>query len=159
MKRTRASTLISIAIVTLVAGFAYDAVLTRTQQPTFVPPLVLGLVLLAIGAIVISLAVPVYRVARGRTREPIDAYYATRVVLLAKASALSGAVLGGFVGGVLIYIATRGVQVPALHLVPTVVGLVGGIVLVAAGLVAEFMCTVPPDDDDRHDGDTQHVRS
>lgn len=158
MKRTGPSTIISIAIVALVAGFAYDAVLARTQRPTFVPPLALGLVLLAIAAIILTLAVPVYRVARGQTREPIDAYYATRVVLIAKASSIAGTILGGLVGGVFAYLVTRGVGVPASLLVPTIITLVGGVVLVAAGLVAEFMCTVPPNDDDRRDGETENVR-
>lgn len=157
MKRTRPSTLVSVGIVALVAGFAFDAALASMSKPVAVPPLALGLVLLAIAAILVSLAVPVYRVARGRTHEPIDAYYATRVVLIAKASSLSGALFGGVTGGMLIYTVTRGVGVSAAILVPTIVAVVGGIVLVAAGLTAEHMCTVPPDDDNRNDGTPQRV--
>ncbi|BDZ48821.1 hypothetical protein GCM10025867_10620 [Frondihabitans sucicola] len=144
MKRTRISTIISIVVVAAVAGFAFDAALAATLHPVFVPAMTLGLVLLAIAAIVISLAVPVFRVARGRTREPIDAYYATRVVLIAKASSLAGAIFGGLVGGMLVYVLTRGVSVGAGSLVPTVTSVVGGIVLLVAGLIAEYMCTVPP---------------
>jgi hypothetical protein len=150
--RTRPSTIVAILIVAVVAGFAFDAVLAATLRPVAVPSLSLGLVLLAIGAIVVSLAVPVFRVARGRTREPIDAYYATRVVLIAKASSLSGALFGGFVGGMLVYMLTRGVPVAAASALPTIVSVVGGLVLLAGGLVAEFMCTVPPSDDDDSDG-------
>lgn len=159
MKRTRISTVISLLVVAAVAGFAVDAALAATQHPTMIPAFTLGLVLLAISAIIISLAVPVYRVARGRTHEPIDAYYATRVVLIAKASSLAGALFGGFVGGLLAYMLTRGVSVAAGALVPTIVGVVGGIVLLVAGLVAENMCTVPPDDDkgDRGDGLQQRI--
>lgn len=153
MKRTRISTIISILIVAAVAGLAAEAALAATLHPVYVPPTTLGLALFAIAAIVVSLAVPVFRVARGRTREPIDAYYATRVVLIAKASSVAGALFGGAVGGVLVYLLTRGVVVPAGSLVPTVTTVVGGIVLLAAGLVAEFMCTVPPGDDDKSDRD------
>ncbi|ARC55600.1 hypothetical protein AS850_00740 [Frondihabitans sp. 762G35] len=152
MTRTRPSTIVALLIVAVVAGFAFDAVLAATLRPVAVPPLSLGLVLLAIAAIVVSLAVPVFRVARGRTREPIDAYYATRVVLMAKASSLSGSLFGGFVGGMLIYMLTRGVPVAASSALPTIVSVVGGLVLLAGGLVAEFMCTVPPSDDDDGDG-------
>lgn len=153
MKRTRASTIVAILLVAAVAGFAADAALAATMHPVFVPAMTLGLVLLAIAAIVISLAVPVFRVARGRTHEPIDAYYATRVVLIAKASSLAGALFGGAVGGLLIYVLTRGVSVAAGSLVPTVTSVVGGLVLLVAGLIAEFMCTVPPGDDDKNDRD------
>lgn len=158
MKRTRISTIISILVVAAVAGFAFDAALAATLHPVFVPAMTLGLVLLAIAAIVISLAVPVFRVARGRTREPIDAYYATRVVLIAKASSLAGAIFGGLVGGMLVYVLTRGVSVGAGSLVPTVTSVVGGIVLLVAGLIAEYMCTVPPPEDDKpDDGHPQRI--
>ncbi|GAA4675380.1 DUF3180 domain-containing protein [Frondihabitans cladoniiphilus] len=157
MKRTRPSTIVSIAVVALVAGFAFDAVLASHQRPTAIPPLALGLVLFAIAAIVLSLAVPVYRVAHGRTHEPIDAYYATRVVLMAKACSIAGVLFGGVFGGLIAYMASRGVGVPVTSLVPTLVGTIGGAVLLAAGLVAEYMCTVPPSDDDRRNGDTQRI--
>lgn len=155
MTRTRYSTIFSILLVAAVAGFAFNAVLAATLRPIAVPPITLGLVLLAIAAIVLSLAVPVYRVARGRTKQQIDAYYATRVVLVAKASSLAGAIFGGLIGGMLVFILTRGVAAPIGSLVPTVTAVVGGVVLLAAGLVAEFMCTVPPGDDDSNDGHPQ----
>lgn len=156
MKRTRVSTIVSLLVVAAVAGFALDAALAATMHPVIVPAMTLGLVLLAIAAIVISLAVPVFRVARGRTREPIDAYYATRVVLIAKASSLAGAIFGGVVGGMLVYVLTRGVAVSAGSLVPTVTSVVGGLVLLVAGLVGEYMCTVPPTDDDKSDRGDGH---
>ncbi|KQQ25554.1 MULTISPECIES: DUF3180 domain-containing protein [unclassified Frondihabitans] len=158
MKRTSPSTVVAFLVVALAAGFVFNAVLASTQRPVAVPSITLGLVLLAIAAIVISLAVPVFRVARGRTKERIDAYYATRVVLIAKASSLSGALFGGFVGGMLIYMLTRGVSVPASSLVPTVIGVVGGVVLLVAGLVAEHMCSIPPEDGDSDKGQPQQAR-
>jgi hypothetical protein len=159
VKRTRISTVVSFLVVAAVAGFAFDAALAATMHPVASPAITLGLVLLAIAAIVISLAVPVFRVARGRTHAPIDAYYATRVVLIAKASSLAGAILGGFTAGMLVYTLTRGVAVEASSILTTVVAVVGGLVLLVAGLVAEFMCTVPPDDggDDRPGGNRQQI--
>lgn len=159
MKRTRLSTVLSVLFVAAVAGFALDAALTSTLHPILVPAFTLGLALLAIAAIVISLAVPVFRVARGRTREPIDAYYATRVVLIAKACSIAGAIFGGGTGGLLIYMLSRPVAVSAGSLVPTIIGVVGGVALMVAGLVAEHMCTVPPDDDknDRDSGLQQRI--
>ncbi|MCU1529035.1 MAG: hypothetical protein JWP75_2798 [Frondihabitans sp.] len=156
MKRTKPSTIVAVLIVALVAGFALDSVMAATLHPVVVPSITLGLALLAIGAIIISLAVPVFRVARGRTHEPIDAYYATRVVLIAKACSLAGALFGGVFGGLLAYMLSRGVPVAVGSLVPSVIAVIGGVVLLAAGLVAEYMCAVPPNKDD-NDGKPQRV--
>jgi hypothetical protein len=148
MKHTRPATLVALGVVALVGGFVIDTALVASGQPALVPPVPLGLVLLAIGGIVISLAVPVRRVAQGTSAERIDPYYATRVLLLAKASSLSGALFGGAAAGVLIFMLTRGVSVAVGSLVPAIVAVVGGLALLVAGVIAERMCTVPPGDDD-----------
>ncbi|GAA0964197.1 DUF3180 domain-containing protein [Frigoribacterium faeni] len=148
MKHTRPATLIGLGVVALAVGFVLDSILVANGQAAIVPPVPLGLVLLAIGGIVVSMAVPVRKVARGTSTERIDPYYATRVLLLAKASSLSGALFGGAAGGVLLFMLTRGVSVALGSLVPTIIAVVGGLALLAAGIVAERMCTVPPGDDD-----------
>jgi len=96
--------------------------------------------------------VPVHRVATGSSKERVDPYYATRVLLLAKASSLSGALFGGFAGGVLLFVLSRGVGVAVGSLVPAIVAVVGGVGLLVAGIVAERMCTVPPADDENGQG-------
>ena len=97
-------------------------------------------------------AVPVHRVATGSSKERVDPYYATRVLLLAKASSLAGALFGGFAGGVLLFVLSRGVGVAVGSLVPAIVAVVGGAGLMVAGIVAERMCTVPPADDEHGQG-------
>ena len=148
MKHTRPATLIGLGVVALVVGFVLDAALVSSGQPSIEPPAVFGLVMLAIGGVIVSLAVPVRRVARGTRAERVDPYYATRVLLLAKASSLSGALFGGAAGGVLLFVLTRGVGLALGSVVPTVIAVVGGLALLVAGIVAERMCTVPPGDDD-----------
>jgi hypothetical protein len=148
VRHTRPTTLVGLAAVALVVGFVVDAALVATGRASIVPPVVLGLVLLAIGGIVVTMAVPVRRVARGSSTERIDPYYATRVLLLAKASSLSGALFGGGAGGVLLFVLTRGAGVALGSLLPAIVAVVGGIGLLVGGIVAEHMCTVPPGDDD-----------
>jgi len=148
VRHTRPATLIGLAVVALVVGFVLDAALVATGRPSIVPPVVLGLVLLAIGGIVVTMAMPVHRVARGSRTERVDPYYATRVLLLAKASSLAGALFGGGAGGVLLFMTTRGVGVAVGSVVPAVVAVVGGLGLLVGGIVAEHMCTVPPGDDD-----------
>ena len=148
MKHTRPSTLVGLGLLSVLAGYLLDAALVSSRMPALVPPIALGLVLLALGGVVVSLALPVRRTARGESTDRIDPYYATRVLLLAKASGLSGALFGGLAGGLLAFLLTRGVGVAIGSLVPTVVAVVGGLGLLVGGLVAERMCTVPPDGDD-----------
>ncbi|PZE26088.1 MULTISPECIES: DUF3180 domain-containing protein [unclassified Curtobacterium] len=151
MRHTRASTLISVAIVAGVAGFALDAALASRQRPVIVLSSALGLTLGFIGIALVLMAIPVRRHARGTATRPVDAFYATRVVVLAKASSICGVLFGAFTGGGLAFVLTRAV-VPALgSILPSVVAVFGGLVLMVCALVAEHMCTVPPRDDDDSD--------
>ncbi|ROP72790.1 DUF3180 domain-containing protein [Curtobacterium sp. PhB115] len=154
MKQTRVSTLLSIAVVTAVAGFALDAILASRQAPTLMLAVPLGITLAFIGIAVVLMARPVRRHARdgaGRAR-PVDPLYAIRVVVLAKASSICGALFGGFAIGLVVYLLTRSV-VPSLgSTLPNVIAVGGALVLTVCALVAERMCIAPPgDDDDRDD--------
>jgi hypothetical protein len=153
VKPTRASTLVSVALVAAVAGFALDAVLASRQVPTLflTPPL--GITLAFIGVAVVLMARPVRRHARdGAARQrPVDPLYAIRVVVLAKASSIAGALLGGFAVGLLVYLLTRSAFPSLGSVLPNAVAVGGGLVLTVCAIVAERMCIAPPDDDD--DGD------
>ncbi|MCU1524778.1 MAG: hypothetical protein JWO18_1672, partial [Microbacteriaceae bacterium] len=150
MKRTSPVTLVLLAVLGGVVGAFLETALTAGGRPIIVPPLTLAIALAAIGGIVISLAVPIRRLTRGKAKGPIDPFYATRVLMLAKASALCGALLTGFGIGIGIYLLTRSVlQVNSVGL--AVATIVGSAVLLAAGLIAEHMCTIPPGDDDDDD--------
>ncbi|OIH99726.1 MULTISPECIES: DUF3180 domain-containing protein [unclassified Curtobacterium] len=153
MKPTRLSTLLALAVVTAVAGYAIDAVLASRQAPTLLLAVPLGVTLAFIGVAVVAMARPIRQHARdgaGR-RHPVDPLYATRVVVLAKAASLCGALFTGFGTGLVVYLLTRAV-VPSLgSTLPNVVAVGGGVVLTVCALVAERMCVAPPeDDDDRH---------
>ncbi|MBT2502363.1 DUF3180 domain-containing protein [Curtobacterium sp. ISL-83] len=153
MKPTRASTLISIIVVAAVGAFALDAVLASRGAPTLLLSVPLGLTLAFIGVAVVLMARPVRRHARdgsGRTRR-VDPLYATRVVVLAKASSIAGSLFGGFAVGLVAYLLSRAV-VPSLgSTLPNAVAIGGGLVLTVCALVAERMCIAPPDDDDQDD--------
>jgi hypothetical protein len=78
----------------------------------------------------------------------VDPFYATRVVLLAKACAVAGALLTGAAAGMIVELLVRPVSASEAlwrmlaMLIASVLGLVGG-------LVAEALCVVPPDDDEK----------
>lgn len=149
MKPTRTSTLVSVAVVALVAGFALDAALASRQAPTLLLSVPLGITLAFIGVALVFMAVPVRRHARGDASRRVDPLYATRVVVLAKASSICGALFGAFALGLLGYLFTRSVLPSLGSTLPNAVAVGGGIVLTVCALVAERMCIVPPGDDDR----------
>ena len=72
--------------------------------------------------------------------------------MLAKASSLLGAASVGFSGGLVVFLLTRPVVPPLGSMATQLATLVAGLLLVAAGLVAEYLCTIRKDDDDEQPG-------
>ena len=152
MKRTNISTLVLLALIGGIGGGFLETLLAAAGRPIVLPPLTLGLALLAIGIMVVVLALPIRRLTRGKASQPIDSFYSMLVLVLAKASALSGSLVTGFGAGVFIYLLSRSIVPGVGSVVQSVATLVGAACLLAGGLVAEHMCTVPPNDDDDDQG-------
>jgi hypothetical protein len=97
---------------------------------------------------------PIRRRIKGTRKVPIDPFYATRVVMLAKASSISGAFLLGAGGGVIFYLSTRSAAPAAGSLAMAISTAAGAAILLSAGLIAEHMCTIPPasGEDEAHSG-------
>ncbi|MCW4385404.1 DUF3180 domain-containing protein [Salinibacterium sp. SYSU T00001] len=146
MKRTTVSLVLLLVAVGAAGGLLAQQALASAGRPTVTPPVSLTIVLVAIGLIVVGLAVPVRRAVRGN-RARVDPFYALRVLVLAKASALAGALLGGAAAGSVVFLLTR--TVPALGSVGYSIGVaVGALILLAGGLIAEEMCRIPPPSDE-----------
>lgn len=159
MRHTSPVLLLALVVVGGAAGFGLQAVLAAAGMPKIRPEYTLAVSLVVIAALVVTLAVPVWRAVRGRLGRRIDPFYATRVVVLAKACSIAGALLSGVAVGFLVDLLLRG-SPTGDTLTRIVVSLIGGVLLLAGGLVAERLCRVPPrDDDDRHGGDPERVRS
>lgn len=150
MTRTTPGPLLLLALVGALIGFVADTLLAGQGRPVFVPPISLAIALVLIAAALLAGAWPVRRAAAGERR--IDPFYATRIVVLAKASALGGALFAGAASGILIYLLSRSI-VPVGSALTTGAALVGAVLLLASALVAEHFCSVPPpsDDDDQVD--------
>lgn len=184
MNRTRPTPLIALGLIGGILGFALETVLVMTGRPRFDPPLTLPFALVLISVLVVLLALPVWRSTRrpsgaasarsssssssgggggGGTptmRPSVDPFYATRVVVLAKASAMGGALLAGAGLGILGWLLSRPVVAAGGSTTTAVVATAGAVILLVAGLVAEHLCTVPTDDDrDRGDGRAEPSRS
>lgn len=147
MGRISASLLVVLAAVGAVGGFLVQLALGAVGLQKLLPELTLAVTLVLIAIVVVALAVPIRRATHAKVRRPVDPFYATRVVLLAKASATAGALLSGAAAGLLVELFVRPVSAPEA-LWRMIAMLVASIVVLVAGLVAEALCVVPPDDDD-----------
>lgn len=157
MRRTRISTLLGLALAGAVAGFLFDLAIAAAGHPVLIPPLTVPLTLVVVAALVLGFAIPIHRATTGTLHRPIDPFRAMRVVLLAKASSHVGALLLGASGGILVYLLSR--AIPSLGSVwQDVATIVGAIVVLVAGVIAEHLCTIPPsDDDDSAVGEVNHA--
>ena len=155
MKRTQPSALIALGLAGLVVVFLLELAAAAGGSAMFLPPVTLPIALTAIGFVVLALAWPIRQVTRGLARKHVNPFLAIRVALLAKASALSGALLLGGGLGIVLYILTRSVVPAVTSLWPAIGTAVGAAILLTLGLVAEHFCMLPPDDDDQEQGEVR----
>jgi len=154
VKRTGAGVLAATCAIGVAAGFLVDQVLTATGRPTFVPGVTLPILLVLLGAFVIVLARPIRRATRGTAgARPVDPFRALRIAMLAKASSIVGSAFAGFGAGLALFLVTRPVTPSVGSWGAVIATIVCGALLVAAGLVAEHLCTLRKDDDDEQPGD------
>ncbi len=151
MKRTGPITLVLCAVSGAIVAGLVQVALASAGRPVVVVPFTLALALIAIGAIVVALAWPIRRMTKGSGSGPVDPFFATRVVMLAKASSISGSLVSGVAIGMLGYLLSRSVVPGAASTTPAIAALVGALALMTCGLVAEAMCRIPPRDDDDDD--------
>ena len=152
MKRTGAGILLVTAALGVAVGFLLDQMLTATGRATFTPAITLPILLALLGAVAVALAVPIRRATHGASGAPVNPFRALRIAMLAKASSIVGAAIGGIALGLLLFLVTRPVP-PSLGSVGTIIATaVCGALLVAAGLIAEHLCTIRKDDDDQQPG-------
>ncbi|WP_227497110.1 DUF3180 domain-containing protein [Planctomonas psychrotolerans] len=144
------STIVLFIVIGGGLGWLVEMMLVLTGRPALVPPVTLPITLGVLAAVVLLLAWPVRQSVRKEDARRVDPFRATRVVLLAKASALSGALLAGVAFGILAFLATRPVIADGTSLWLSGAALLGGVLLLIGGLIAESWCTIPPDD--RSDG-------
>lgn len=148
MTRTKPAHLVLLAAFGAVAAWLLELVLVSTGRAVIVPPFTIAVVLALLGVIVAAMAWPVRKVSRRVEGATVDPFYATRVVVLAKASSLGGALLAGAGAGVIAHLLSRTV-VPGVGSVAMSIAMTAAaVLLVIGGLLAEHWCTIPPDDDD-----------
>jgi hypothetical protein len=141
---TRASTLIVAGLLTAAVSWL---LISRyyTSFPT--PPVLPGITLFALAILEFGAAANTKaRIDRKRGAQPVDPLLVARFVVLAKASALAAALFTGAYAGISTWLLTERGHLPAAErdLPLALIGLVGSIALVTAGLLLERACRVPP---------------
>jgi hypothetical protein len=155
MTRTRPATLVLLAIAGGALGWLLEMMLVAMGNRAVVPPLTLTVTLIGLAVVALALAWPIRQSVRGKVRRRVDPFQATRVVVLAKASSLCGALLAGTGLGLLVFLASRPVVASTDALWLAAASAAGALVLMTAGLVAELWCTIPPDDPKNGGGSVQ----
>lgn len=115
-------------------------------------PLLSSAVVLLIAAVVASLGWTVRQYTRGR-RPGLDPLFAARSVVLATASAYTGALLSGwYAGQVLLVLGDLEIAVRRDVAISAGAALICTVALAVVGLVVERWCEVPPPDADSPGG-------
>ena len=147
MKRTRISVLALAAIGTLSVSFGLLMLLERQGTHLSPVPWLISPVLVVLAAVVLWLALAVRAYQRGR-RPSLDPLRAARTVALAKAAALTGALLVGWYGSQLLLTLGRlQIESQQSRALSAGVATLCAIVLSVAGVVAERFCQLPPPSD------------
>lgn len=109
--------------------------------------LLAGLLVL-VGAVVLVLGLRVRRWVRGG--DPIDGVGATRTLVLGQTAAIAGAVLAGYLSASLV-LALLQVSAPEPREVAVRSGLslLAAAAMAVAGMITQWCCQVPPDDDEQ----------
>ncbi len=145
MKPTTPGLPIGLAITGAVLAYLLEVGLVASGRPTLVPPPTFPISLVVISAVVIALGWPIRQTLRGKRTARLDPFRAMRVVLLAKASTLVGALLGGASLGVIAHLLSRPVAPAGSDVGFTVFSLIASLAALAAGLIVEQWCRIPPD--------------
>jgi hypothetical protein len=154
MKPTKASVVLVILFGVTVVSFLAVRLLVANGMAVPASPTNLLVTLAAITLILLGLTIPIWRYkasltqyTKGPRPKRVDPFYAVRVVLLAKASAITGS---GFVGwhlGAMIAQLSLPVSFTAA-LLQNSFGLVASAVLTVAALVSEQICRLPDEPKD-----------
>ncbi|MCD2441571.1 DUF3180 domain-containing protein [Agromyces sp. SYSU K20354] len=157
MKRTRLSTLVAFTLGGLVIGYLGDLAIVSAGTKALVPPISLAITLVGVAVIVVALAWPIRRAVKGKATKHLDPFRAMRIAVLAKACSLSGALVLGVGLGITLFLITRSVMAPVDTIWLALATAIGAAVLLAGGLVAEWCCTLPPDDTETEKEEHAHA--
>ncbi|WP_243062212.1 DUF3180 domain-containing protein [Humibacter sp. RRB41] len=148
MRRTGPTALIVLGVIGIAIGYLLEIALVAAGTSMLIPPISLSVTLIAIGVIVVLLAIPIRRAVRSKVRVHVDPFRAMRIAVLAKACSFVGGLLTGTGIGIVVYVLTRPVTSPSSTWL-SVIAAVSAVILLVGGLIAESFCALPPSDDEK----------
>jgi Protein of unknown function (DUF3180) len=155
MRPTRTSTLAIVAVVCALAAW----LLLRTVYEKLPPLPWTGVPALLVAAVAEAWTGRDLqnRIAGRRGLKPAAPLFVSRMVALAKATALAGAAIAGLAAGFVIYLSGElNASVPRQDAVTAAITLAAAVVLACAALYLEYCCRVPDiPDRDRTDQDAR----
>jgi hypothetical protein len=149
MKRTTALPLFAFVAGAGVLTYFLEMILQSAGAPALLPPYSLSITLVGVAIVVVLMAIPVRRLITGKRKETLSPFYAVRVAVLAKASSHAGALLLGVGLGLTVFLLARPIAPSWDLLGRAIAAAVCAAIVLIAGLVAERMCQLPPDDTDK----------
>ena len=148
IRPTRVPALLALFLVGGVLGYAFGrlSIAIRGYAPQIQWSSAIGLLIAA--AIVLLLANSTYRTLH-REHGRMEPHRAVRFLLLAKASALVGAIVaGGYLGFAINFVTQLDVPVPQQRVIHSFGAAIAAILLAVAGLLLERACRIPKDDEE-----------
>lgn len=151
MKPTKILSLLIATIVSAAATFAIVRAVIANGGSVPIAPNNLLISIPSIAVIELLAAIPIFRYRRelmkfattGKRPKRIDPFYAVRILALAKATAVSGALFAGFALSLVLLQATLPVIPESIWL--NAVALVESILLIVVALIIERACKLPED--------------
>jgi ABC-type Fe3+-siderophore transport system permease subunit len=144
----------ALVVAALFGGLAGWLLAVTTSAMDVVPPSIpwsAPVGLFVVGALVGALAWSTHQQIQVR-RERMEPQRAVAFLVLGKASALGGAlVAGGYLGYALSFVGRFEADGPRERVIRSLVAMVGGLALSAAGLLLERACRVPYDEDEERE--------
>ncbi|WFE26257.1 DUF3180 domain-containing protein [Solwaraspora sp. WMMD791] len=148
MEPTRASTLVVAALAAAAVGWWVIST-WYVRMPVFpwLPSVTLAALAVLEGYAAINTRA---RIDRRPGQDPVNPLLVARFVVLAKASALAGAIFAGFYAGLVLWLFIQQTRAADNDLPAAVSGLAASLALVAAAVWLERACRVPdqPEDSD-----------
>ena len=151
MKAIRPWPLIIFALFAGVFGWIANALAVNAGYPALRFPWSALVTMGLIAAVTFGLGFAVWRSRTGKSREPIDPLLAARVLVLGQASAHAGAIIAGWHVGIIAGLGRAFAQGGSESTRGAVAALIGGLVLIAVGIIVEYFCRIPPEEGDSLD--------
>jgi hypothetical protein len=148
MKQLKISTLFGWLVPTLTLAFFAAEFLVQNGEAIPAAGFEIIVTLPLLGLAVVFMAIPIFKYRKAMVDRKIvprvNPFYAVRVVLLAKAVAISGAIFIGWHAGLAWAQFSSPVVTDAIW--QNLWAMFGGLVMVVCGLIVERNCRVPEDD-------------